>query len=57
MNENVDLSKLHKSTLECNLIYWRAKEEQLAEKLRIVFTNQLKIHSELLKRKETPNDN
>lgn len=57
MNENVDLSKLHKSTLECNLSYWRAKEEQLAEELRVAFYKQVELHNELLKRKENTNDN
>lgn len=57
MIENVDLSKLHKSTLECNLSYWRAKEERLAKELKVAFHKQIELHNELLKRKETPNDN
>ena len=57
MIENVDLSELHKSTLECNLIYWRAKEEQLAEELRVAFYKQIELYNELLKRKENTNDN
>lgn len=56
MNENVDLSKLHKSTLECNLIYWRAKEEQLSKELRDAFYKQVELYNELLKRKENTND-
>lgn len=56
MNENVDLSKLHKSTLECNLNYWRAKEE-LAKELRVAFYKQVELYNELLKRKENTNDN
>jgi hypothetical protein len=43
MKENVDLSKLHKSTLECNLSYWRAKEERLATELRVVFYKQAEL--------------
>jgi len=52
MIENVDLSKLHKSTLECNLNYWKTKEEQLAEELRVAFYKQIELYNELLKRKE-----